>query len=181
MTALLAVLIKNGWLDWFWISNPMLVQYWSKVDPIQRSDNIRLEILCPWWEHCKDISHILTQVLQVLELERFVFKSHRLQPDNILVVIWANRAVIVYIQIPWNIYKDPSPHIELPMLPIWHSCGQLNQLSSHSLHPDTMEHIRVRIALAKSAGCLQNGSHMLLLTWTYLVSCLFCKRGKKRE
>ena len=39
----------------------------------------------------------------------------------------------------------------------------------------------VIIALAKNAGCLQNGSCMLLLTWTYLVSCLFCKRGKKRE
>ena len=37
------------------------------------------------------------------------------------------------------------------------------------------------IALAKNAGCLQNGSCMLLLTWTYLVSCLFCKRGKKRK
>ena len=40
---------------------------------------------------------------------------------------------------------------------------------------------RVITALAKNAGCLQNGSHLLLLTWTYLVSCLFCKRGKKRE
>ena len=40
---------------------------------------------------------------------------------------------------------------------------------------------KVIIALAKNAGCLQNGSCMLLLTWTYLVSCLFCKRGKKRE
>ena len=40
---------------------------------------------------------------------------------------------------------------------------------------------KVIIALAKNAGSLQNGLHMLLLTWTYLVSCLFCKRGKKRE
>ena len=44
-----------------------------------------------------------------------------------------------------------------------------------------MVRYKVRIALAKNAGCLQNGSHMLLLTWTYLVSCLFCKGGKKRE
>ena len=40
---------------------------------------------------------------------------------------------------------------------------------------------RVRIALAKNAGCLQNGSHMLLLTWTDLVSCLFCKKGQEER
>ena len=158
MTALWVVLIKNGWLDWFWISNPMLVQYWSKIYPMQWSDNIRIENLCQWWEHCKEVIHLLMQVPQVLELERFVFNSLAFTGTlmdrplvnldilswlcclfDILVVNWTNRAVIGDNQTPWNRYKDPSPHIELPMLPIWHSCGQLNQPSSHSLHPDTME------------------------------------------
>ena len=33
------VLLKNGWLDWFWISNPIIVQLRSKIDPIQSSDS----------------------------------------------------------------------------------------------------------------------------------------------
>ena len=44
-----------------------------------------------------------------------------------------------------------------------------------------MDYGRVRIALAKNAGCLQNGSHMLLLTWNYLVSCLFCKKRQEER
>ena len=31
------------------------------------------------------------------------------------------------------------------------------------------------------AGCLQNGSRMLPLTWIYLVSCLFCKKRQEER
>ena len=59
--------------------------------------------------------------------------------------------------------------------------GQGEHAALLALVPQLWVGTNVIIALAKNAGYLQNGSCMLLLTWTYLVSCLFCKRDKKRE
>jgi len=82
---------------------------------------------------------------------------------------WRNTEVCKYgNQSSWSPKVRPLETIQ-DLNHIW-SYGDNDMSSFQIKRVQVITTTRVRIALAKNAGCLQNGLRMLLLTWIYLVS-----------